>query len=324
LQKSIPKILNSKQQKLIKINPYVDESKIFLEGASELELYNSISESITPLLSKNKDFKIGIALSAGGAKGIAHLGVLRVLEKSNIPISVIAGSSMGSVVGGLYALNPDSSKLAKIVESLNKDVIKNLTKIRVSKESIFETQTMKNLLEEIYSGQSFEDAKIPFYSIAYNIDDLNEKTFSIGKLATAIQASSSIPGVFSPVFLEGKHYVDGGISNPLPLSVIKDKCDFLIAVKIPYNFENDLKLKPKIIDILARSISTMENELSNLSIKTYQPDFLIDLAQLNNYSSFEFDKAKKIVSIGTIATREIIKELALAIKAKIKNYNKKP
>lgn len=309
--------------KLIKIKPKPNENKIFSEGEEELKLYQKISSILKPILLKNKDFRIGIALSAGGAKGIAHLGVLRVLEKSSIPISVISGASMGSVVGALYALNPDSSKLAGIVESLNKEVIKSLTKIRFTNESIFESNNMRRLLEEMYSGQSFKDTKIPFYSVAYNLDDFKETTFSSGKISLAVQASSSIPGAFSPVLIDGKHYIDGGISNPLPLSVIKNKCDFLIAVKIPYNFEHDLKLKPRIIDILARSISTMENELSNTSIKLYTPDFTIDLKELNDYSTFEFDKAQKIVAVGAISSRKIIKELILAIKTKIKNHNNK-
>ncbi len=310
-----------KNQTLIKIKSNPNERKIFSEGEDELKLYEEIAGIINPLLSKNKDFKIGVALSAGGAKGIAHLGVLRVLEKCQIPISVIAGSSMGSVVGALYALNPDSSRLAGIVESLNKEVIKSLTKIRVTKESIFESRNMRKLLEEMYSGQSFEDTKISFYSVAYNLDDFKETTFNSGKISLAIQASSSIPGAFSPVIIDGKHYIDGGISNPLPLSVIKDECDFLIAVKIPYNFENDLKIKPKIIDILARSISTMENELSSASIKHYKPDFIISLDELTNYSTFEFDKAQKIVGIGASSSRQIIKELAQAIKTKIKKLS---
>lgn len=316
--------LKPNYQKLIKIKPNPNERRIFSEDDDELKLYHEIAGIINPLLSKNKGFKIGIALSAGGAKGIAHLGVLRVLEKCQIPISVIAGSSMGSVVGALYALDPASSRLAGIVESLNKEVIKSLTKIRVTKESIFESRNMRRLLEEMYSGQSFEDTKIPFYSVAYNLDDFKETTFSSGKISLAIQASSSIPGAFSPVLINEKHYIDGGISNPLPLSVIKDKCDFLIAVKIPYNFEKSLKLKPRIVDILARSISTMENELSCTSIKLYKPDFTIDLKELNDYSTFEFDKAQKIVAVGAIASRKIIKELAQGIETKIKNYDKRP
>lgn len=180
-----------------------------------------------------QDFSIGLALGAGAAKGFAHIGVLRALEEAGIRIDMIAGSSMGAIIGGGYAAGLSPADLATI--ALNSDWLDVLTLI----DPVFPTQgfidgeKIKNFLEQIYSSKSIEDLNIPF--AATTVDILNGDLYVIreGSLANAARASASVPIIFNPLSSGGRVLVDGGMIDPVPVDVVRSMgADFVIAVNV--------------------------------------------------------------------------------------------
>lgn len=270
---------------------------------------------------KEKEFKIGIALSAGGAKGIAHLGVLEALEEAGIRADVIAGTSMGAVVGGLYALGKTPKEMRSILKSFDEHVIKNITKIKLSLKGIFDADRVHDILYKLYDNKGFSDTQIPFYSLAYNIDDMKPVEFSSGLLLDAVQASASIPGFFPPYVINNSRFVDGGIYSPIPLGILKDKCDFLIGVSIPFNYERiQLRINPPLLQVMARSISTLANQLYKAKIEIYKPDFMIDLHELFSFTTFEFQKMNEIINIGKQSASDRMKSLLKKIEEKKRQF----
>ncbi|MCF7808746.1 MAG: patatin-like phospholipase family protein [Candidatus Marinimicrobia bacterium] len=180
-----------------------------------------------------QDFTIGLALGAGAAKGFAHVGVLKALEEAGVRIDMIAGSSMGAIIGGGYASGLSPAELEEI--SLNSDWLDVLNLI----DPIFPTrgfidgQKIKEFLDEIYGGKNIEDLNIPFS--ATTVDILKSELYVInsGNLANAARASGSIPIVFNPLSEGDKVLVDGGMIDPVPIDVVRSMgADYIIAVNV--------------------------------------------------------------------------------------------
>lgn len=180
-----------------------------------------------------QDFKVGLALGAGAAKGFAHVGVLKALEESGVRIDMIAGSSMGAIIGGGYACGLSSTELEDI--SLNSDWLDVLNLI----DPIFPTrgfidgQKIKEFLDEIYEGKNIEDLNIPFAATTVDILKGDLYVINSGNLASAARASGSVPIVFNPLSEGDKVLVDGGMIDPVPIDVVRSLgADYIIAVNV--------------------------------------------------------------------------------------------
>ncbi len=176
--------------------------------------------------------KIGIALSGGAAWGLAHVGVLQVLEENSIPIDFIAGTSMGSVVGGLYANGVSIKQLETYALKLH---TLSLLDFNLNPSGLLNGHaTAKQIKKVLGEDKQIEDSKIPFRCIAVDLKDGTEKVFYSGSLIKAIRCSISVPGAFTPAkFDDGKLYVDGGILNNVPDDVVKKMgADIVIAVDV--------------------------------------------------------------------------------------------
>ena len=180
-----------------------------------------------------QDFTVGLALGAGAAKGFAHIGVLEALEKAGVRIDMIAGSSMGAIVGGGYASGLSVEELSDV--ALNSNWLDVLTLI----DPIFPTrgfidgQKIHAFLDELYDHQNIEDLAIPF--AATTVDILNGDLYVLnkGNLANAARASSSIPIVFNPLARDDLVLVDGGMIDPVPVDVVRSMgADYIIAVNV--------------------------------------------------------------------------------------------
>lgn len=165
--------------------------------------------------------KIALVLGAGGAKGYAHIGAIRAIEESGATITSIAGTSMGALVGGLYA----AGKLWEAYEWLRNigswEVFKLTDLKNISQTGLIDGEYIMNELHRIVGDVRIEDLPIPFYAVAANLDTGEEVVFRRGKLLDAIRASISIPAVFAPPTINGKRYVDGGIVNGLPINRVE-------------------------------------------------------------------------------------------------------
>ncbi|MFH1972549.1 MAG: patatin-like phospholipase family protein [archaeon] len=171
--------------------------------------------------------KIGLALGGGAAKGIAYIGVLKVLERNKIPIDYISGTSIGSVIGGLYASGYSAKDLEKIAIEMD---WKSLFDFSQLERGLISGKGMEKKIRELLNNKQFNDLKIKFIATAVDIKTGREYFFNKGDVAKAIRASIAIPGLFAPVHLNNMILVDGGVIDPVPVKSLKGKCDKVIAV----------------------------------------------------------------------------------------------
>ncbi|GAI40102.1 unnamed protein product, partial [marine sediment metagenome] len=181
---------------------------------------------------KRKERKIGLALSGGGARGLAHIGVLEVLQKEGIPIDMIAGTSAGALIGAIYARGKDANLIKNKVLGLDWKRLASLVDLALPRSGFIGGKKVTNLLREFIGGDiKFGDLKIPLTCVATDIITGEEVAIKEGSVLQAVRASISIPALFTVVKWKGRYLVDGGLVNPVPVSVLKEMgADFIIAV----------------------------------------------------------------------------------------------
>jgi len=185
--------------------------------------------------------KIGLALGSGGPRGLAHVGVIKALEKENIPIDFIAGCSIGAMVGGFYALTKDITWVKKIaMETDWRRIVSLLTEPSLLSGGLVGGEKIEKFFLDQVGGKKFKDLQIPFTAVATDINTGKEVRITEGDLAIAIRASSSVPLIFKPTKRKGKLLVDGGLSNPVPCDIVRKMgADLVIAVNLDdYSFQN--------------------------------------------------------------------------------------
>lgn len=291
-----------------------------------------------PLLNysqEQEDPKIGLVLSGGGAKGLAHIGALKVIEEAGIKIDYIGGSSMGAIVGALYASGYTATQLDSLFHEINfniliQDDIPRSSKTFYEKEEtekyaltlpfdnfqvIFPSglskgQNIYNLISRltVHLGdvRDFSELPIPFFCVASNIETGEEFILDSGSLAKAVSASAAIPSLFQPVRINGKILTDGGVTNNYPVEELKKRgADIIIGVDVQDTLMTREQLR-SVFDILAqisnfRTISDMEDkvEMTDVYVK---PD-------ISKYSVLSFDQGEKIIDAGEEAAREKMAEL---------------
>jgi len=177
--------------------------------------------------------KVGLALSSGAARGLAHVGVLGVLEKEGIPIDMIAGTSSGALIGALYARVKDVGKLKELVMEIDRRKMASLTDLTLPKTGFLGGKKIKDWLRSVIGEVKFEDLRIPFACVATDIRTGEEVVIKEGSMVEGVRASASIPVIFSIAKWKDRYLVDGALVNPVPVSVLKDMgADFIIAVNV--------------------------------------------------------------------------------------------
>ncbi len=178
--------------------------------------------------------RIGIAFSSGGAKGLAHIGVIQVLEENGIEIDAIAGASMGAYIGSLWAAGYTGKQLEELATEMKdrKDLLRLADPVFPPRQGFLRGYKVKAHLARSLGNVTFADLPKPLWVVATNLITLERKIFHEGCVATAVHASAAIPGVCVPVEIDGEHYSDGGISDPLPIGVLRNeaKVDHVIGV----------------------------------------------------------------------------------------------
>ena len=162
--------------------------------------------------------KVGLALGGGGAKGVAHIGVLRALEEANVKVDYVSGTSVGAMVAAMYAFNVSIDTLANIARDLT---LSHITTFKLNKTGFFTADPLKEILIDHLGEVNIQDAPIPLSIIATDINSGEEVVFTEGPLADAVCASASIPGVYIPMQLNGRTLIDGGIVQSVPVRAVK-------------------------------------------------------------------------------------------------------
>ena len=271
---------------------------------------------------KKKMPKIGLALGSGAARGFAHVGVLEALEEEKIPVHYIAGTSMGALIGGLYASGLGIKKLKEFACQTDWKKVAILLAPSLSKSGLVSGERIGKYLRSFLGNRKIEELPIPFACVATDILSGEEIIIDKGDLVDGIRASISIPGILTPVILDGRILADGGIVDPIPVNVVsKMGADFVIASnanslfsKPPTEIENvrtKNKIKvPSIFTILLQSTSIMQRKMIRDSLSKAN---LVINSEVPNIKLLEFYRAKEGVNAGRKTARKVLKDLENSI-----------
>ena len=257
-----------------------------------------------------KNYKIGIALGGGAARGYAHIGVLNAIDELNIPISCVSGTSIGSFIGALYTSGNLKifEKEVRSRKSFMKDVLFKLDPI-FPKLSIMNGNAIIKIFKEITPVRTFEELDIPLTTVSTDIVNNVKIESKSGDLINAIRASIAVPGVLTPTYVNDNLCVDGGLIDPVPLqSIIDMGSKQTIAVNL-YGLQNSKKNDDKynIVDIVDRSAKIMLNNVTHLSFKNNEPNILIE-PPIDQFYGWDFHKANELIDIGYDTAKGILKD----------------
>jgi NTE family protein len=254
---------------------------------------------------------IGLALGSGGFRGLAHIGVLKVLEKNGIKIDYLSGASIGALVAAYYATHGNAKK---IEADLKHWPIDNLYKFfDFSWQGGFITgQKFSDFLKKEFEDDTFSKTKIPLQIIATNLIDGSPFVFSSGSVIKAIRASISVPLMFKPVEHQGKLLIDGGLSNPVPLRLLKNRgADILIGVNL-YHKNEFVERNFNMPNVVLRSMRIALYNLAQADIK--EADIVIspdtsEIISSQSLKKYNQETAKKLIKIGEVAARKALPKI---------------
>jgi NTE family protein len=270
------------------------------------------------MIAEIKKKKIGLALGSGAARGLAHIGVLDVLEREGIPIDIIAGTSAGAVIGAIYASRQDAARIKREALAISWKRRAALVDPSLPRSGLIKGKRIESLFTRYIGGNlDFSELKLPFACVATDIDTGEEIIIKEGPVVKALRASISIPAVFTVAEREGRYLVDGGLTTPVPVKVVKDMgADFVIAVNVtPQVVERNIKMsekrarKPKepgIFYIITQSIYITTYALAQGNLE--QADVVIE-PEVGVISAGDFTKISDLIRLGEEATEKAIPEI---------------
>jgi NTE family protein len=260
--------------------------------------------------------KIGLALGSGGPRGLAHIGVIKVLEQNNIPIDYIAGSSIGAMVGGFYAAKKDIKKVESIALGADRKLMLSLLD-PTFRQGLLAGDKVKKYIESHIGGITFDDLKIPLSVVATNLKNGDVVVFDKGKVAPAIRASISFPLVFKPVELSNRLLADGGLSAPVPVEVVRKMgAEFVIAVNLDADYFADSNSKSSTFGfykIADNSMNLLRHHLALWNVK--DADIVID-PRVGNANWMNFWDGKDVIAAGERAADEVLPQLQKLLEQK--------
>ena len=238
-----------------------------------------------------KPYKIGLALSGGGAKGFAHLGVFKLLEESGLKPDIISGTSAGSLMGVLFA---DGYSADEIKNMFIGREFSEFAQLQIPKSGLFNYARFREFLKRHLRSKRIEDLPIPTVIVATDLDRGCSHEFRSGPIVEAVTASCCMPIVFSPVLINGVHYVDGGLFRNFPVSTIRDECEYVIGVNvsplIPQRYKQTLlHIAERTYHYVFKANAIEDRELC---------DILIEAKEVGLYKTFDLENINLISEIG--------------------------
>jgi NTE family protein len=252
----------------------------------------------------DKKYRTGIVLSGGAARGFSHLGVLQALNESNIYPDIISGTSVGAIVGSLYA---DGNKPYEILSLLSKNSRLDYFSLTMPKEGLLQISGLIKILKETLRAKTFEELKIPLFVTATDLNNGRIVYFSSGELLRPVIASSSIPVLFKPLIIDNVFYVDGGVMNNMPIEPLENICEIIIGSYVnPIGNENSFS---SLINVAVRTFQLSMHK--DLIEKQARFTLLIAPPELKNYALLDPGKAEELFEIGYNKTRKELKNKEL-------------
>jgi len=276
---------------------------------------------------------------------MTHIGIIDELIRNGFEIKAISGSSMGALIGGIYAMGQLDVYTQWVTGLERRDVIR-LLDLTFARSGLIKGDRIISVLRSLIGDANIEDLPIRFTAVATEVEDEKEVWFNHGSLFDAIRASISIPTVFTPHRYRGKHFLDGGLINPIPIApTLEDETDLTIAVNLSGKPEKDLEVKPPspknndqqrngyqiriaqfidelklrfdrqpegalgVLDVIIKSMNIMENTLAETQLITYSPDIVIEIPR-DVCNFYEFHRAREMIDIGRKKTGAILAHYA--------------
>jgi phospholipase, patatin family len=246
---------------------------------------------------------VALALGGGASKGFAHIGIIKVLKENNIPVKVVTGTSAGSIVGSLYASGMSPDRLELEAEILGKTDLVDLT---LSSSGFIKGEKLQNYINYKVGNRSIQQFPIKFAAVATDFESGKAVAFNRGNVGQAVRASASIPNVFQPTVIGGRRYVDGGLSQPVPVSAAKKQgANFIIAV--------DISARP-VKNVNKSFFSYLDQTFNVMSIPLLQHELgqanvVIKPQVLEMGSIGGFDQKQRAIQLGEEAARAALPEI---------------
>lgn len=246
--------------------------------------------------------KIGLVLGSGGLRGMAHIGVLKVLEEEKIPISYIVGCSIGSLVGGLYASGYSSERLERMAQRLKRS---EWIDFGFSRMGLFSGKKILTAIDKMTCQQMIEETRVPLYIVATDLYRGKEVVIRKGNLAEAIRASTAVPGIFEPFAQDGTLYVDGALVDPMPINAARMLgADIVVGVDLMHG--SNVPVVENAFDVVLQSLEVVQRQLGREKYKN--ADMMIYPA-VSHVSQSDFDKISECILAGERAMRDGADEL---------------
>ncbi|HVO76899.1 MAG TPA: patatin-like phospholipase family protein [Candidatus Bathyarchaeia archaeon] len=256
-----------------------------------------------------KRLMVGLALSGGTAKSVAHIGVLKALVENGITIDYLAGTSGGSIVAAFYAAGKSVPEIEALAEGIG---WRNLAGITIPRLGFLSSEKIREFIEGAIGNVTFKDLRLPLAVVASDITAGEKVVFTEGRVAVACQASSSIPDLYTPVEINGHILVDGGFSEYVPVDALVSFGD-MFAIGVNLGFEPGSKRKPRnLVEVILRVSNFIAQQ--NAAVSELRADFMIR-PDLSEFGPLELRKASDIIHRGYAETLKIIPELKAAIGA---------
>lgn len=278
------------------------------------------------------DKTVSLVLGSGGARGLAHIGIIQWLEEKGYDIQSIAGSSIGALVGGIYAAG-ELETYTNWVKALRQVDVLRLLDFSFGTGGLLKREKIVETLKDLVGDREIEELGVSFTAVASSVEDDKEVWLNHGSLFSAIRASIAIPTMFSPVLYKGRALLDGSFTNPIPITpTLRDKTDITIAVNLnakldPSYGEREPVPEPDqeagshqrrvvqfvdglqqrlartadeemgVFNLISSAMETMQDRLSRFILATHSPDVIIDVPR-NSCSFYDFYRAEEMIEIG--------------------------
>lgn len=242
--------------------------------------------------------RVGLALGGGGAKGLSHIAFLKALDELGIRPAVIAGTSIGAVIGGLYAAGVSGAGLEQLLETIGfielSQIVLDFSVL--SDSAIFTGKRVEEFLTRRLPFPTFEEIEIPLKVVATDFWNRREVIFDSGSLSCAIRASMAMPAVFEPVLFNGKVLIDGGAVNPLPYDLLREECDLTIAIDVSGEKTHTLECPvPNMVESILSTFQIMQAAIVEAKKRLSPPDIYVKPA-LTNIRVLDFYRYKEILA----------------------------
>ena len=278
--------------------------------------------------------RLGLALSGGGARGLAHIGVLKELERANIQINYLAGTSMGGLIAAAYAVGLDPTEIEAIaLEYRQTRKLLKLADPTIPRQGLFQGKQIHVFFEKHLQEHTFSDLRIPLTLVAVDLNEGKEVQLQEGSVADAVRATVSIPGVFAPIECDGQRLVDGGLLNNLPVDIARQMgADIVLAVDVTAGAKDGISFwqllgqKRFISSTVGGSIAALGDSLNLLmhqntvcKLEQFPPNFTLQPSIPEGVTILTgFERAADLIEEGVVVTQPVLADLKSALRPRFR------